>query len=171
MTTKFWTIGSTGNYSPSANPLVAFGGNVGTTGITGVDSSVITAIQALGATSVAIQIGALGAIKPTFDAAPIGIASATGGVITFTSTYVGSGTGPSNSIYYYSAKKPAVFKDGPIVAILGITGSSDAFSFTDANGNAVTIPAGAIKQGTVYNFAINNVTAVTSGHVLGLSEF
>ena len=52
---KVWTILGTGDYRPESNPLVTFGGNYdGNTGITNVSSTVINAINALGATSVRI---------------------------------------------------------------------------------------------------------------------
>lgn len=169
MYTKFWKIGATGSYAPESNKAVIFDGNLGVTGITGVSSSVIQQINAIGTASVALQTGvySVNVYTPSFTSSPISISSAAGTSITFTSNWTGA-TG-SSSFYYFDNSKPAFHRDLGITAIMGLTGSPAAFSFIDVNNNTVNLPAGAIKQGEIYEFKINTVTAVTADHVLGLA--
>jgi hypothetical protein len=171
MYTKFWKIGATGSYASEDNKAVIFDGNLGITGITGVSSGVIQQINAIGTANVALQTGAysVNVYSPSFTSSPIGIASAAGSSITFTSNWTGA-TGPS-SFYYFNGSKPAFHRDAGITAIMGLAVSSSAFSFIDDNNNAVTIPTGAIKQGEIYPFKINEVTTVTANEILGLGQY
>jgi hypothetical protein len=171
MYTKFWKIGATGSYAPESNKAVLFDGNLGVTGITGVSSSVIQQINAIGTASVALQTGvySVNVYTPSFTSSPISIASAAGTSITFTSNWTGA-TG-SSSFYYFDNSKPAFHRDSGITAIMGIDSTPAAFSFIDANNNTIAIGTGTLKQGEIYEFKINTVTAVTANHVLGMSEY
>jgi hypothetical protein len=171
MYTKFWKIGATGSYAPADNQASAFDGTLGTTGITNVTSNTIQQINAIGTASVSLRTGPYNNTNypPTFTSSDISIASATGSSITFTSTWTGA-TGYSN-FYYFNKTKPLSARDAGITAIMGLTASSAVFSFVDDNNNAVTIPAGAIKQGEIYGFKINTVTTVTAEQILGLGEY
>lgn len=155
--TKFWPINGTGSYSPESNTQILIQGVVGTTGIDSVSATAVTAINALGATNVKIK---------DLD---VFVASATGTSIVFASTYTGA-TG-NRQVNYYNGKRPSFGLDGPITAILPVASSPAALTIIDNAGNTGTFAAGSLKQGTVYNFSINTVTAITSGNFIGLSEF
>jgi len=168
MYTKFWKIGATGSYNPADNKAVLFDGNLGITGITGVSSGVIQQINAIGTANVSLQTGvySVNLYNPSFTSSPIGVASAAGSSITFTSNWTGA-TGAS-SFYYFNGSKPAFHRDLGISAIMGLASSSSAFSFVDDNNNTIAIPAEAIKQGEIYPFKIRTVTTVTANQILGL---
>lgn len=157
--TKYWLITGTGDWSPAANTPVSFQGNVGSNGITGVSASVVSAINAIGATGVnIINLG-------------INVASASGSTITLGATYTGGLTGYQNNLSYYNIKKPAQGVDGPIVAILPIDSTPEAIALQSPAGLITTFPAGSLKQGAIYPFAVNTITTVTSGDFIGLSEY
>jgi len=171
MYTKFWKISATGSYKPEDNKAVLFDGNLGITGITGVSSGVIQQINAIGTANVSLQTGVYSAnvYTPSFTSSPIGVASAAGSSITFTSNWTGA-TGPS-SFYYFNGSKPAYHRDSGITAVLGIEATPAAFSFIDDNNNTIAIPATVLKNGEIYPFKIMTVTVVTANHLLGMSEY
>ena len=155
--TKFWPINGTGSYFPSSNPQNLINGVVGTTGIDGVSASVVTAINALGATNV--KITELG----------VWVASAASTSIVFASPYTGE-TG-SRAVNYYNGQRPAFNIDGQISAILVTDSTPNDLVVIDNGGKTATFPAGSLKQGAIYPIQVGTVVSVTSGDFLGLSEY
>lgn len=154
---KFWTISGTGDYRPSSNPLVNFYGVYdGNTGIT-APAATVTAINALGATSVKIS---------TWN---VPVASATGTTVVLgTSGYGASGTYALN---YYQFTKPCAAFDNPISGLVPNVASPDAFAIIDVNGNTATFAAGSLKQGTLYPIQVGQVVTTTANDFLGFSDF
>jgi hypothetical protein len=155
--TKIWPINGTGSYAPESNTQIAFGGVVGTTGIDGVPTAVVTAINALGATNVKIA---------ELD---VWVASAASTSIVFASTY--AGTTGARQVKYYNGKRPAFGLDGDITAILVAAASPNDLTIIDNSGKTGTFPAGSLKQGAIYPITINSVVSATSGNFIGLSEY
>ena len=156
MAKKFWAINATGDYRPSSNPLVPFKANVGTTSATGVSSSIISGINALGGTAAIFELDVV-------------VASATATTITFGTTYTGSLTG-SNNLNYYNKTKPCASLDAPISGIIGNASSPLAFVITDINNNSISFGTGTLKQGEVYPIEVGVVTTVTTNQYIGFSE-
>lgn len=154
--TKIWPINGTGSYYPSSNQKVLIQGTVGTTGINGLTTANVAAINEIGATNVKIV---------ELDK---WVASATGTSLTFVGTYTGV-TGV-RQVNYYNGKRPAFELDGPISAFLASGTAPAALTVIDNAGNTATFPAGSLKQGTIYNIQIGTVISVTAGDFIGLGE-
>jgi hypothetical protein len=154
---KFWTISGTGDYRPESNPLVNFNATYdGNTGLT-VSSGVVTAINALGATSVKI---------PTWGAY---VSSATGTTIVLGAS--GYGATGTYALQYYKYTRPCVDYDKPILGVLPVATSPGTFSIVDAGGNTATFAAGSLKQGTLYPIQITRVLTTTANDFIGFSDF
>lgn len=153
---KFWSISGTGDYRPSSNPLVTFNGVYdGNTGLS-VSAGIVTAINALGATSVKLDAG-------------VYVKSATGTTLVLGAS--GLGTTGTYTLSYFQFTKPCVAYDKVINAILPVASSPGSFAIRDTNGNTATFAAGSLKQGTVYPLQIEQVITTTANDFIGFSEF
>ena len=154
---KFWSISATGDYRPESNPLVKFNGVYdGNTGLS-VSASIVTAINALGATSVKIS---------DWNSY---VKSATGTTVVLGAS--GYGATGNYSLSYYQFTKPSIAFDKSIAGVIPNTASPGSFAIFDSNGNTATFAAGSLKQGTCYPIQISQVITTTANDFIGFSDF
>jgi len=164
---KFWPIKATTvdvSYSPSSRPGTNTGGIInGTTSITGVDSVVVTAVNALIGSSTA-GVGLTG----QWIAPGTYITAASGTTLTL-SKPTGAAAGAMASLTYWDLDYPSVAGGDTAINAL-FCNASTKFEFYDASGKLVTFNAGKLVVGAVYYFEILTVkTCANAGDYIGYS--
>lgn len=156
---KFWPL-VVGDYRPSEHPPVSFiASKNGTTTISGIGTSEISAMNAITAANLAI-------VGSGFRADNIVLAIG-GSSVTMTTAI--PGVTPTANFVFYDRRFPAAGQDQAIAAVLCL--DSTAFEFTDVSGNTVSFGAGVLVPGAVYYFQVGVITTATAGDYIGYAPY
>jgi hypothetical protein len=165
---KYWKL-TTGDFRPSANQPVSFKASV-TKGdkFLQVDASVITAINGLTSSNVAIDGHGVSAVLviDSMGSGKINLKypSDLGG-----EDYYATETLTDATFKYYLRGKPAYGIDAPIQAVLSRNTSHGSFVFLDRNGAEITVDDGSIIKGTLFYTEITGIKTCTSDKLYGVS--
>lgn len=156
---KFWPL-IVGDYRPSAHSPISFNASKnGTTTITGIGTSTISAMNTITAANLAI-------VGSGFKADNL-VQSIGGTSVTVTAAI--PGTTPTANFVFYDRRFPAAGQDQAISAVLCM--DSTAFAFTDVSGNSVSFGAGVLVPGAVYYFQVGIITTATAGDYIGYASY
>lgn len=154
---RTYTLTANRNYSGVNNPLTKFKATVTSgTGTMTVTPNVVDRVAAI------VAAGSTAGIKgPGFP--PVTLVTSAAGT-TLVSAAASSISGEFE-FSVYDVNTPSV-DDCPVIAMHVLT-SGAAITFTTATGQTVTLPAGSLAQGGIYDYSVANVSSIT-GTILGL---